>query len=218
MAIDLNKMRAAGYIIQLNRREYTTHPGLLATAHDNGLTSISIELVSWDAESRQAVMKATATGERGTYSDYGDADPSNVNKNIATACIRMASTRASSRALRLYLGVGMACLDELPGKDEKEEPAPNPEPEPAAAPEVEEKHPSWEKDRRAFFKALTDMGWDYDVVKYLLASVGGRKPSLRDTSSRTKLLAYLRKRSAEDRDHWHASYSIDVEGAPADRD
>lgn len=115
--IDLNDMRKKGYIIKLQGREYTTHAGLLATAHENGLEGVWVEMVSWDPDARAAVMKATAKGQRGTYTDYGDASPSNVGKMIANACIRMAATRASSRALRLYLGVGMTCFEELPGKD-----------------------------------------------------------------------------------------------------
>lgn len=115
--IDLNDMRKKGYIIKLQGREYTTHAGLLATAHENGLEGVWVEMVSWDPDARAAVMKATAKGQRGTYTDYGDASPQNVGKMIANACIRMAATRASSRALRLYLGVGMTCFEELPGKD-----------------------------------------------------------------------------------------------------
>ena len=115
--IDLQDMRKKGYIIKLQGREYTTHAGLLATAHENGLEGVWVEMVSWDPDARAAVMKATAKGQRGTYTDYGDASPSNVGKMIANACIRMAATRASSSALRLYLGVGMTCFEELPGKD-----------------------------------------------------------------------------------------------------
>lgn len=117
----LRKSRA---IISLQGREYVTFRGLLYVAHESGLESIDVELVSWDAETRSAICRATVKGARGTFSDIGDASPSNVNKMIANACLRMASTRAQGRALRSYLGVGITSLEELPGDAPKEPPAP----------------------------------------------------------------------------------------------
>ena len=125
--INLSYLREIKAITKLQGRDYLNHSGLLRVAHENGLTGIQTELVSWDAKGRAAVMKATATGERGTYTGYGDANPSNVGKNIAGATLRMAETRAVNRALRLYTGLGMTTTEELPG-DAGKDVAPKPIP------------------------------------------------------------------------------------------
>jgi hypothetical protein len=119
--IDKRELRDDGAIIKLQGREYLTHEGLLRVAHDHGVESILTELVNYDVEENQAIVKAIATGERGTYSGIGDASTRNVNSRIKHAVIRMAETRAVNRSLRLYLGIGMTSKDELPG-DEKEAP------------------------------------------------------------------------------------------------
>jgi hypothetical protein len=108
-------LRRAGGIIKLQGREYVTYRGLLFVAHEAGLESVDVKLLEWDAESKMAIVAATVKGERGSFSDIGDASPSNVNRMIANATIRMASTRAQARALRSYLGVGFTSLEELPG-------------------------------------------------------------------------------------------------------
>ena len=119
-------LRESGGIIRLQGREYVTFRGLLFVAHEAGLESINVKLVSWDPESRNAILMATVTGDRGTFTDIGDASPHNVNKMIANATIRMASTRAQARALRSYLGVGFTSLEELPG-DRQTKPEPKPQ-------------------------------------------------------------------------------------------
>jgi hypothetical protein len=211
--IDLKLMRKRGYIIKLQGREYTTHAGLLATAHEHGLEGVWVDMVSWDADKRAAVMKATAKGERGTYSDYGDADPTNVGKNIATACIRMASTRASSRALRLYLGVGMTTFEELPGNS----PAPAPkkeEPQPLTEPSTPVHHPSFEQDRPAFMRELGVIGWDYEEVCYYLDVKGNPRPSSMSNLNRNKLLSHLEGMDQVDRNNINKAWLQDTKGAP----
>ena len=110
-------LRQAKAVISLQGRQYVTYKGLLWVAHRHGLESINVELVSYDAEARAAICRATVKGARGIYSDIGDASPANTNKMIANATIRMASTRAQGRALRAYLGVGITSVEELPGED-----------------------------------------------------------------------------------------------------
>tara|TARA_R100000808_G_C2142225_1_gene150008 strand:- start:952 stop:1572 length:621 start_codon:yes stop_codon:yes gene_type:complete len=164
--IDLDEMRKKKYIIRLQGKEYTTHAGLLATAHENGLEGVWVEMVSWDPEARAAVMKATAKGQRGTYTDYGDASPSNVGKMIANACIRMAATRASSRALRLYLGVGMTCFEELPGKD----------PEPHKPVDHKQVAAGWKRVREnsresLFYNHCVNKGIEPELADYIVCKV-----------------------------------------------
>ena len=115
--MDIEKLlRRAGGIIKLQGREYVTFRGLLFVAHEAGLESVDVKLIDWDADSKTAIVSATVSGERGSFSDIGDASPQNVNRMIANATIRMASTRAQARALRSYLGVGFTSLEELPGE------------------------------------------------------------------------------------------------------
>ena len=119
-------LRESGGIIRLQGREYVTFRGLLFTAHEAGLESIDVKMASWDPQSKTCIMMATVKGKRGVFTDVGDASPHNVNKMIANATIRMASTRAQARALRSYLGVGFTSLEELPG-DRQTKPEPKPQ-------------------------------------------------------------------------------------------
>ena len=57
-----------------------------------------------------------------SFSDIGDANSKNVNPMIVPHIIRQASTRATARALRIGLGIGMCSFEELGGEDETETP------------------------------------------------------------------------------------------------
>ncbi len=109
-----------GYVTDLGR-PYITHKGLIALAHRHGIDSIMTELKAWS--NGEAIVKATATGARGTYTGIGDANPDNVGSMLKSACIRMAETRAVNRALRFYLGIGLTSLDELGDLEEASPPA-----------------------------------------------------------------------------------------------
>ena len=183
-------LRKNGFIVKLQGKEYVTHAGLLWLGHENGLTGVNVTIVSWSEEERQAVCTATATGERGTFTDIGDASPANVGKNIATACLRMSSTRASSRSLRLYLGLGMTALEELPGKQDDSTPKPK------------AKDSTWEKARPGFMASISELGLHYDEVKFICADLKRDKPSLMTQSKRNALLVWLGKLDDETKDLW----------------
>lgn len=100
------------YFANVHGKRYILHQGLLKLAHENGPINISVEIVSYAGVGAEAVVTATASGPRGTFSDVGDAAPENTRLRSAT--LRLASTRAINRALRLYLGVGMTSLEEMP--------------------------------------------------------------------------------------------------------
>lgn len=182
------KLRKNGYIVKLQGKEYVTHAGLLWLAHENGLKGVTVEIVSWDAKERAAVTTATATGERGTFTDIGDADPSNVGRNIATACLRMASTRSSSRALRLYLGLGMTALEELPGR-------------PEATP-VKGHNNDFKVTRGSFMAILKDIGWTYDEVTFICQQLGKDRPSQMEQTQRNGLVKWLSDLSPEKAEEW----------------
>ena len=101
-----------GSVVELQGKQYPTHPGLLALAHAHGVESIATDLMQYS--DGEAIIKAKVTGTRGTFEAHGDASPSNVSRNIANAVIRMAETRAVNRCLRLYLGIGATTAEELP--------------------------------------------------------------------------------------------------------
>ena len=191
--IDLPYLRDMGAIIKLQGKEYTTHQGLLFVAHQQGITSITTELVSWDPDRRQAVFKSTATGERGTFTDYGDADPSNVGKMIANACIRMASTRSVSRCLRLYLGIGMTAYDELPGKEQETPAIPPLAPEPVA-----QYVAVWTDEQRKAFHARRaqpdiDLGGNagYEIIKQVCKNLDRPMPKHMGSEQRKGLFRFL---------------------------
>ena len=194
--IDIPYLKKMGAIIDFKGREYTTHQGLLYVAHQQGIISITTEMISWDPDRRQAVFKSTAIGERGTFTGWGDADPTNVGKMIANACIRMAETRSISRSLRLYLAIGMTAYDELPGK-EQEEPAPAPAPEPV--PLLPQK---WsDKERKTFMARIAqpDINYGYPVVKKMCEMEGGPTPSLMYQAGRDWLVGCCLKEEGQDK-------------------
>mgnify|MGYP003138500035 CR=1 FL=1 len=121
------------FIVDLHGKQYITHEGLLSLAHEAGLKAISTDLISYQGVGKEAVVQATAEGEKGTYTGLGDASPQNVGKNIATATLRMAETRAVNRALRAYLGIGMTTFEEMP-PDEPAARVSTPSARPAAVP------------------------------------------------------------------------------------
>lgn len=61
------------------------------------------------------------------FEDYGDANRGNTSTRVATALIRMASTRAKGRALRDAINVGQTMLEELPDLEEDRGRAPAPQ-------------------------------------------------------------------------------------------
>lgn len=112
----LQELYLNNHIISLQGKEYILFGGLLYLAHKQGLKSIHTEIIEHNRAEKFAIVKATVTGEKGTFSSYGDADPATCGKKIQDAYIRMADTRATARALRFYCGIGITALDELPTK------------------------------------------------------------------------------------------------------
>lgn len=98
----------AGSVVELQGKQYPTVAGLLAVAHAHGLESMSSDLLNY--ADGKAIIKATATGTRGTFEAHGDASP----EDTQNPAIRMAETRAHGRCLRLYLGIGTTTREELP--------------------------------------------------------------------------------------------------------
>jgi hypothetical protein len=119
MAID------SKFLVNLSGRDYPLFAGILNEAHERGLQSITVELIQIPTAENDhtAIMQATVTMKDGSqFSDFGDASPRNTNARIATALLRMASTRAKGRALRDAINVGQTMLEELPDLDDAQAP------------------------------------------------------------------------------------------------
>jgi hypothetical protein len=115
------------FIINLQGKNFITYEGLLDLAHQKNLISIEVELIQIPSKENgmTAICKATATTDKETFSDIGDASPQSVNATIAPHLIRMASTRAKARVLRDLTNMGMTAVEELSFDDnvnETEEP------------------------------------------------------------------------------------------------
>jgi hypothetical protein len=108
---------ALGDVQLIDGRWYVTHAGLLRLAQRrrcNGIASSLQKDLSSPTSSRW-VFKATVyktVGSRG-FVGHGDADPSNTSPRVRGAEMRVAETRAVSRALRKAYGIGLCSVEEL---------------------------------------------------------------------------------------------------------
>jgi hypothetical protein len=106
------------FIIDLKGKSYPMYAGILAEAHERGLTSILTEVVQipTEANGQTAIVSATVLMEEGkkSFQGIGDASPRNVARHLTEAVLRMAETRAKGRALRDAINCGMTMLEELP--------------------------------------------------------------------------------------------------------
>lgn len=126
------------WITKIEGREFVKYPGLLDLAHQHGLSSIEVDIVQMpNAENGNfAVCRATVMSKVGeTYSDIGDANPTNCSSKVAKHLLRMASTRSIARALRSFTNIGMTALEELADFSEAiPEAAPRANPKPQSSP------------------------------------------------------------------------------------
>lgn len=111
------------FIVERQGRSFVLYAGLLDLAHQQGLTSITTEIVQLPlAENgNTAICVAKVTLERNgkmqCFSGIGDAEPQNVAPAMKHCLLRMAETRAKGRALRDAVNVGVAAFEEL-GEEE----------------------------------------------------------------------------------------------------
>lgn len=105
------------FVINLKGKDYPTWPGILDAATKAGLRSLTTKLLQAPSpeNNHAAIVLARAEFEDGrVFEDLGDASPANCSAQIATAAIRMASTRAKGRVLRDAINVGQTMFEELP--------------------------------------------------------------------------------------------------------
>jgi hypothetical protein len=109
------------FIMNLKGKDFVLYAGLLDMAHQKGLQSIMVDPLQYPTKDNgfEAIAKATVESKNGdVFVELGDANPRNTNKMIVNHIIRMAATRAKARALRDFVNVGIACIDELGDPDE----------------------------------------------------------------------------------------------------
>jgi hypothetical protein len=106
-----------GDIMLLDSAWYVTHTGLIRLARRHKCSGIHVHPAREFCEPSHAKWAFEATvytslACRGFYG-YGDAEPSNVSSVVRGAEMRVAETRAVSRALRKAYGIGICSVEEL---------------------------------------------------------------------------------------------------------
>lgn len=99
-------------IVHIQGKPFVRYAGLLRVAHEQGLVSLSA-VWTYNDDS-VSLAQATATFDEGaTFTECGDATPSNVTAQCAKHFRRIALTRAKARALRDALGVDLVAVEEM---------------------------------------------------------------------------------------------------------
>jgi hypothetical protein len=104
------------FITTIKGKDFVLYAGLLDLAHQKGIKGIHVEAIQYPTKENgmEGICKAIVESDSGEdYTEIGDANPKNVNKQIAEHVLRMAATRAKARALRDFTNIGMTCLEEL---------------------------------------------------------------------------------------------------------
>jgi hypothetical protein len=178
---------------KMRSRDFVLYAGLLAVAHDIGLTEISTELVQRaDASNGNvAIVRATVKGKSGVFSAYGDASPASVNGKLVPALTRIAETRAKARGLRDFANINMVALEEL-GRDDVVDATP------ARRPQTPHRH---ERERgtelatgnqlRALWRKIAALGHQGDAIREFAIDRLGSDPTKATRASVSKLLDEL---------------------------
>lgn len=178
-------------------KEVVTYAGLLNRAHQEGLKKVSTELIQSPSKANDmtAICMAEVVTEKGTFRDYGDANPGNVDSMIIPHIIRMAVTRAKARAFRDAVNIGVVAIEELGhefgnGVDNtKPKPAERPNAKPATNGKPTSRNgptngrtgngtgtgndPMTENQRRYLFRILAEHGVTGDIAHdYLVQTFG----------------------------------------------
>jgi hypothetical protein len=105
------------FVVKLKGKEHVLYAGLLDAATQAGLRSLTTTVLQVPSgeNGHTAVVLARARFEDGReFEDVGDCSPANCSPQIATAALRMASTRAKGRCLRDALNLTAELLEDGP--------------------------------------------------------------------------------------------------------
>lgn len=104
----------------LREDDYVTHEGLVDLAHKDGLRltfTEPVQIPDQDDDTKHGVVfRAFAVTDRGIFTGYGDA--TSENTGVSGADVRMAETRALSRALRTAVNSAGTVAAEMPDSDD----------------------------------------------------------------------------------------------------
>ncbi len=104
------------WIIEIEGNQFVKYAGLLDYAHQIGIGSIEVEPLQLPTKDNGnfAICRASVVSKVGeSFTDIGDANPTNCNAKVGKHLLRLASTRAIARALRSFTNVGLTALEEL---------------------------------------------------------------------------------------------------------
>jgi hypothetical protein len=104
------------WIIEIEGNQFVKYAGLLDYAHQIGIGSIEVEPLQLPTKDNGnfAICRASVVSKVGeSFTDIGDANPTNCNAKVGKHLLRLASTRAIARALRSFTSVGLTALEEL---------------------------------------------------------------------------------------------------------
>jgi hypothetical protein len=100
------------WVKKIHGRDFVQYEGLLAMAHEQGLTELAAEFISVTSELALAAAHAFFADGR-KFWEAADATPANVNVNVKAHYSQCALTRAKARVLRDALNIGMVSVEEL---------------------------------------------------------------------------------------------------------
>ena len=105
-------------LINLNRKPYITHVGLIWLANQAGKpwsSTIDNVDIKYDQNGMPlfALVVVTVSDENGSHCALGDASVQSVGRGITPHLVRMAHTRALNRALRAFVGYAGTTADEM---------------------------------------------------------------------------------------------------------
>ena len=104
--------RLSKWITKIHGKEFIQYAGLLALAHEQGLTEMGSGFIT--VSETLALAFAWATFKDGRkFWDAGDATPQNVHQQVRAHFPRVALTRAKAHCLRDALNIGMVAVEEL---------------------------------------------------------------------------------------------------------
>lgn len=138
--------------------EAVSYRSLLALAHQDGLRSIRTTLLQIPAAGNgdTAIVRASVTTSRGTFTGLADANPSNVDLLVANHLVSLAETRAEARALRKAVNVGVVAEVEFHHTDSSHDDG-GPEPQEARGPT--------DAQRRYLFQLLAKQGLGGELAR-----------------------------------------------------
>ena len=105
--------KKSNYIVNIQGKDFMTYEGLLKKAHEKGKFDMLIT-ESWVSEDmKRAWCKVRLTAEGQIFDGFGSSTPENTGQMTQSHPVEMSHTRAKGRALRDYLNIGQAMVEEI---------------------------------------------------------------------------------------------------------